>query len=149
MRLKFTFLLLLTAALSIAQQKGIQSFNQIQESPAGSRIIWFLQKVIDGAEVTDEEISTHFATKLIDAMGKDRLTGMITQLNEDEQELHLYQANRKGKLEYKLKVKGLASDAWFDMVFYFEDQDPYKIIGIQIDDTDKKPMEDKPMFPTK
>ncbi len=147
MRLKLCIIYSLAVALVSAQQKGSQSLAQLEESPAGSKIIWFLDQVAEGEKISEELVNQYFSPKLIDKMGAEKLISMITQLNKDESEFHLYKVNRRSMFEYKLKLKGMQSKEWFDMVFYFEDGMPYRITGVTIDSGKESVGNETPIYP--
>ncbi|MEQ8903860.1 hypothetical protein [Ekhidna sp.] len=116
----------------VSQQKGEQSLAQLEESPAGSKIIWFLD-ALEAGEMSDQSIEKYFAPKLIDKSGVDKLKGAFENIKNNDGRLILYQADRKNITEYKLIVKGTKSNEWMAMGFIFEDDSPYRIAGFTID----------------
>ena len=133
MKALFYSLLLLGATISAsAQQTGKQSLAQLEESPAGSKIIWFFDAVKSGG-VSDESIEKYFSPKLIEKMGADQLMGAFDNIKMNDGTLIMYQADRKTITEYKLTVKGTKSNEWMEMGFFFEDNPPYRIAGFTID----------------
>lgn len=135
MRQKLYLIFMGACFLVAAQQKGKQSLAQLRESPAGSKIIWFLDAVESG-NLTGESISKYFAPKLIDKIGSDKLVTAFEDIKMNDGSLVLYQADRKKMTEYELIVKGTKSNEWMKMGFYFEDENPYRIAGFTIDTTD-------------
>jgi hypothetical protein len=129
-----------------AQTTGKQSVAQLKESPAGARIIWFLDAVKAG-DVTDELIKNHFSSVLIEKQGVDGLLGMFANIKENDGSLNLYSANRLKMTEYKLKLKGTKSNGWLEMQFYFEDSAPYRIRGFTIDSIDDGNDLSEPIYP--
>ncbi|MEP1033016.1 hypothetical protein [Ekhidna sp.] len=129
------------------QTMGKQSVAQLEESPAGSKILWFMDVVKGGEAISDEVIKTKFAPKLIEKMGLDELKNMITDLQQKEGVLLVYKAKREKVTQYKLKVKGKKSNQWFEMQFYFEESRPYRLLGFTIDSVDGME-EGEPIYPT-
>lgn len=129
-----------------AQTSGKQSVGQLKESPAGARIIWFLDAVKAG-DVTEAHINAHFSPILIEKVGIDGLLGMFADINENDGSLVLYSANRLKLTEYKLKLKGTKSNEWLEMQFFFEDKDPYLFRGFSIDAVDSGNNLSEPIYP--
>ncbi|WP_370086364.1 hypothetical protein [Ekhidna sp.] len=134
-----TLLYILAIGLAISatsQQRGKQSLAQLEESPAGTKIIWFLDAVKSG-KMSEEAVEKYFAPKLIEKMGADKLKGAFENIRNNDGTLIMYQADRKNMTEYKLIVKGTKSNEWMEMGFFFEDNPPYRIAGFTIDTTEK------------
>ena len=147
MRSKLLILLLGFYVSVTAQQTGLQSLAQLKESPAGSKIIKYIGSVNDGEELLDGWVTKLFAPKLIEKMSVEKLLDIVTETRKTDGQLHIYKANRSAMFKYRLKVNGLKSGEWFDMVFTFEEGEPYRITGITMDSTDKGTKADKPIFP--
>jgi hypothetical protein len=142
-----TYLIFIGLCLNLsAQKKGKQSVAQLKESPAGSRIIWFLDAVKAG-DVTDELITKHFSPILIEKLGVDDLLGTFATIKENDGSLNLYSANRLSMTEYKLKLKGTKSNQWLEMQFYFDDSAPYRIRGFTIDTVEGGNDLSEPIYP--
>lgn len=116
-----------------AQKMGKQSLGQLKESPAGSRIIWFIDVIRTGEEVPDKQINEQFAAKLVDKMGMKKLKSVIQDIQMNDGALTLYVAKREKMFQYKLRLKGKKSGEWLEMQFFFEEKDPYRILGFTID----------------
>ncbi|MEP0987464.1 Cpe/LpqF family protein [Ekhidna sp.] len=143
----FTYLFLLGITISIsAQQKGKQTLAQLEESPAGSKIIWFFDAVKSGG-ISAESIEKHFSPKLVEKMGSDKLMSAFDNIKMNDGTLIMYQADRKKITEYKLIVKGTKSNEWMEMNFYFEDNPPYRIAGFTIDTIEGSFDSFEPMYP--
>ncbi|MEQ9404894.1 MAG: hypothetical protein RIM99_14985 [Cyclobacteriaceae bacterium] len=140
--------LFLTMAVAMnAQQKGIQTLAQMKESPAGSKIIEYI-KMVNGEEApADQWLKKLFTPKLVESMGVKKLQGLISETREMEGQLHLYTARRTGMFKYKLLLKGVKSGEWLAMVFTFEEDEPYRILGITLDSTEAEPDRAKPLYP--
>ena len=141
----YTMLLGLSITMT-AQTMGKQSAAQLQESPAGSRILWLMDEIKAGEPVSEEAIRSNFAPKLIDKMGLEELQNMIAELQEYEGSLEIYRAKRTKMTEYKITAKGTKSDEWFAMIFYFEDVSPHRMLGFTLDSTDAV-IEGDPIYP--
>ncbi|WP_425392006.1 hypothetical protein [Ekhidna sp.] len=146
MKALFYSLFLVTTISVAAQQTGKQSFEQLKESPAGSKIIWFLDAVKSG-NLTDESIEKYFAPKLIEKLGADKLMSAFEDIKMNDGTLIMYLANRKEMTEYKLIVKGTKSNEWMEMGFYFEGESPYRIAGFTIDSTPASYETLQPIYP--
>jgi hypothetical protein len=131
---------------AVAQETGKQSFAQLEESPAGSKIIWFLDAVKSG-NLTDESIEKYFSPKLIEKLGADKLMAAFEDIKMNDGSLVMYQADRKEMTEYKLIVKGTKSNEWMEMGFYFEGESPYRIAGFTIDSTPASYETLNPLYP--
>ncbi len=118
---------------SFAQKMGKQSLSQLKESPAGTRIIWFIDIIGSGEEVPDQQIKEQFAAKLVDKMGVKKLKSAIQDIQINDGALTLYVAKRAQMFQYKLKLKGKKSGEWLEMQFFFEETNPYRILGFTID----------------
>jgi len=149
MKLLASMLLLAVSTIGTAQKTGTQTLPQLKESPAGSKILDYISMVNGTEEVPASWAERIFAPKLLEAMSADKIEGLIAETREMEGQLHLYDANRTGKLRYKLLLKGVKSGEWLSMVFSFEDQDPYRILGLTLDSTDSEAKRSTPMFPEK
>lgn len=145
----FTLSLVLNCWFLQAQQMGLQTLGQLKESPAGSKIVEYFAVVNGNDEVPEGWVQKLFAPKLIEAMSEERLKGLIGETQDMEGQIHLYDAKRTSMFKYKLIVKGVKSNAWLSMVFTFEEQDPYRILGITMDDTDAEPANSEPIYPSK
>ncbi len=138
--------LLFASVVVYAQQTGPQTLGQLDESPAGSKILDYIETANEGNAVNEAWIRKLFSPKLINAAGMDVLKEMTENSSKTEGRLVIYEANRLGMFEYKLKVKTTES-GWFDMVFTFEENDPYRIVGITMDSAEKGSSAKKPIFP--
>lgn len=137
-------LMLLTFTLA-AQQRGPQTLSQLEESPAGSKILDYIEAANKGTSVSDAWIKGLFSPKLIDAAGMGALKGMTEESKKLEGKLVIYEANRVGMYKYKLKIES-QQNGWYDMVFTFEENDPYRITGITLDSS-LNGSNAKPLYP--
>ncbi len=142
-------LMLLGLSITItAQTMGKQTAAQLDESPAGSKILWFIDSVNGGKPVSEGDIKSYFAPKLIDKVGSGELQNMITELQENEGSMTIYKARRVKVTEYKITALGSKSGEWLVMQFYFEDSNPYRMLGFTIDSAEGM-VEAEPIYPTK
>lgn len=139
-------MLLISCIVAIGQQKGEQTLGMLKESPAGSKIIWFLDAVKEG-EISKESIENYFSPKLLDKMGSDKLMSAFEDIKINDGALVMYQADRKNMTEYKLIVKGTKSNEWMEMGFFFEENNPYRIAGFTIDSVVGSYDSLQPMYP--
>ncbi|WP_420318512.1 hypothetical protein [Ekhidna sp.] len=141
------FTLLLGITISVAsQQQGKQTLAMLNDSPAGSKIVWFLDAVKAG-EVSEESIKKYFSPKLIEKMGADKLLAAFEDIKMNDGTLIMYQADRKNMTEYKMIVKGTKSNEWMEMGFYFEGERPYRIAGFTIDSKEGSFESLQPIYP--
>lgn len=139
---------MLAFSISIyAQKMGKQSLAQLKESPAGSKIVWFMDAIKLGEEVSDEVMEAQFAPKLIEKMGIDNLKNAIADLQQNEGQLSLYSAKRVKMTQYRLKVKGKKSGEWFEMLFYFEESEPFRMLGFTMDSVEEGNDTIEPIYP--
>ena len=140
--------LLLTISVAVfGQQTGAQTLAQLQESPAGSKILDYLGMVNSTKKVPEGWTEKVFAPKLLEAMSSEKIVGLITESREMEGQMHLYDAKRTSMFRYKLLLKGVKSGEWLSMVFTFEEDEPYRVVGITLDSSDAEPKNAKPIFP--
>lgn len=142
------YLILLGLSVSIiAQSTGKQSVAQLEESPAGSKILWFMDVIKSGKPVSDADVKAYFSPKLIEKMGLDKLKGMFTEIQQNDGTLYIYIAKRESMTKYNLKVKGGKSDEWLEMQFFYEDSNPYRILGFTLDTTEGSLESGDPIYP--
>lgn len=142
----FSLIFLGVAFAVSAQQMGKQTLAQLEESPAGSKIIWFFDEVNSGS-LSDESIEKYFSAKLIERVGFDRLKAAFTDVVENDGKIILYQANKLKITEYRLLAKGSKSKGWLEMKFYFEESAPYGIRGYTTDSVPPGDGSLKPIYP--
>lgn len=148
MKLPFIFTLLVVTVTVTAQQRGPQTLGQLKESPAGSKILNYVTAINRGEDMTEEWVKKQFVPKLITSQGMDKLIGYLKDVQTNEQQLSIYEANRLGMFKYKLKAKSKKTGEWLDLVFTFEESEPYRIAGYTIESTDNGAKAQKPLFPT-
>lgn len=142
-------MILLTSQGNWAQQTGSQTLGQLQESPAGSKILSFVSTV-NAAEIPSEDwVHANFSPALIEQIGVKGLLDFIGQIREMDGGLQIYDASRPEKLAYKMKAKGIASGNWVDMEFAFEKEPPYRIQGFGLDISDQLAKAKQALFPDK
>ena len=149
MKKYFLFLLchITFIVLVAAQQLGPQNLAQLQESPAGSNILTFLNAINDKTEFGEADVQQLFATSLIDKLGTQRLLDLFEDIKQNDGQIELYDAERVATFEYKLKGKALKHQNWLDIALTLDEQPPYKINAIQgIQVSGIAPKAQKPML---
>lgn len=140
-------LLFLTSGFTNAQQLGLQTLEQLQESPAGNRILTFVSTVNDTGTPTEDWVRTNFSPNLLEKLGVKGLLSFIGQIREMDGGLQIYDADRKEVFAYKLKAKGTRSGNWVDMDFLFEEEPPYRIQGFGLDISEQPAQAQQALFP--
>ena len=130
-------MLLCLSVDSYAQQMGKQTVAQLKESPAGSKIITFINTVNKGEAVSDEQIQALMSEALIKKAGLGQLKNIMeNDIPENDGKLTLYMVDRKERFKYEVYAKGTASEGWLKLEFFMDEARPYKIKGIGIDGTE-------------
>ena len=129
------------------QQMGPQTVDQLEESPAGNKILKFVSAINSEDSPTEALLQEIFAPSLIKELSLPKLLSYMNQIKENEGGLRLFDANRKEMLLYQVKAKGSTSGNWLDLEFQFEDIHPYKIKGYAIELTEEAAVATKPVFP--
>ncbi|MCO6476402.1 MAG: serine hydrolase [Phaeodactylibacter sp.] len=142
-----TFLFLLFVSVSNAQQPGPQTLAMLEESPAGSRALQFLEAVNDDSPVDEALVQKLFAQKLIDKHGTAKLADMLKDIRRNDAPVALYDAHRNAKFEYALKLQSTATGGWLGLVLYLEENPPFKVAGISIDVSNKPAEKEEPIWP--
>ena len=141
-KLKMTFVFALTLMLgltmnSYAQQMGKQTVAQMKESPAGSKILTFINTVNKGEEVPETLIEEIMSEALIKKAGLGQLKNIMeNDIPENDGKLTVYMVDRKERFKYEVYAKGTASEGWLKLEFTMDNTRPYKIKGIGIDGTE-------------
>lgn len=141
-------LLFLATTFTTAQHLGPQTLEQLQESPAGSRILTFISTVNSPETPTEDWVQANFSPSLLEKLGVKGLLSFISQIREMDGGLQIYDASRKEMFAYKMKAKGTRSGNWVDMDFLFEEKPPYRIKGFGLDLSDQPAQAQQPLFPT-
>lgn len=136
-------------SLVSAQTMGKQTIAQLEESPAGTKILWFIDAVNEGKAVTEEQVTQMFDVKLIEKMGMDFLQEAIADIQDNDGTLTVYSIKRKKVTEYTLDLKGEKSGSWLKMKMFFQDQRPYKIAGFLLDSAPEEEASTEPIYPLK
>lgn len=124
---------------SFGQHMGNQTVAQLKESPAGNKVITFVNTVNKGEEPSDELIKSIFSEALIKKTGLIRLKSMIgTDIPENDGKLTLYKVDRAERLKFKAFALGSNTNEWVQLEFTFVRQgQDYKISGLGLDIVDK------------
>lgn len=141
------FSFILFSGLAHTQARGPQTLDQLQESPAGSRILSFISTV-NGAKIpTEEWVRVNFSPSLLKKLEVKGLLDFIGQIREMDGGLQIYDADRKEVFTYSMKAKGIRSGNWVDMDFLFEEEPPFRIQGFGLDISDQPARAQQPLFP--
>ena len=132
---------------SFAQQTGPQSLEYLEMSPAGNKILKFVNQVNSGKSATKGWAEEVFAPSLIAKLGTDDLIGFIKDIQTNDGKLAIYEVMRPKVEEYHVKLKGSKNNGWLDMVVTFEGDMPYRITGFTVDGSEKPAKASKPMYP--
>lgn len=112
-----------------AQTTGMQTLAQLKESPAGSKILKFIDIINNNRAFTDELIKELFSATIIQKHKISGLRGFLEDVKTNDKTITLFDANRKGMFKYELKIKNTAGE-WVNMPFTFEKEPPYGIEGV-------------------
>lgn len=138
---------LLFGSLATAQQAGPQTLGMLEESPAGSNVLRFLEAVNSNGPVDEALVKKLFAQKLIDKHGAAKLMDMLKDIRQNDAPVALYDANRKTTFEYAMKLQRAATGGWLDLTFKLEENLPFKVAGISIDISNKPAESEEPIWP--
>lgn len=142
-----TILLVLFLNTSLfAQRTGPQSLAMLEESPAGSKIIQFIELLNNGKEVQEEDLSSLFSKRLIDKIGIQKLIGFLEEIRATDGALTLFEADRIDMFEYNTKLFGSESESWVDAEFAFKNAPPYKMDSFGISTTDEPSNNQEPLL---
>jgi len=142
-KLKFQALLCLGLLIGLglqvqAQQTGKQTVAMLKESPAGSKIITFVNAINKGETVTDELVQSIMSDALLKKAGMAQLKNMMeNDIPENDGKLTVYKVERVEMRKFELYALGSKSNEWVKMDFTIMDGRPYKIRGIGVDIVDK------------
>ena len=140
LKMAFVFASIMVFGLTVnsyAQQMGKQTVAQLKESPAGSKIITFINTVNKGEAVSDEFIQELMSEALIKKAGLGQLKNIMeNDIPENDGKLTVYMVDRKERFKYEVYAKGTASEGWLKLEFFMDETRPYKIKGIGIDGTE-------------
>ncbi len=97
MKKSILILFLFLYGLTSAQEMGVQTLDQLKESPAGSKIIQWLDLINSGEEITEEAITSLFSKRLIEKFTALELANMLEDIRQQDGQLDLYEVNRVEK----------------------------------------------------
>ena len=108
-----------------AQTRGPQTIDQLQASPAGSKIIKLLDFISSGKNLGDKE-KRLFTQRMLEENSEKGLMDFIATIRENDGNLVLYKANRLGMFKYELTIKSEKGN-WLSMDVSIQESDPYAI----------------------
>lgn len=126
-------LFLLLSPESWAQQMGPQDKGQLEESPAGSKVIRFLKWINTEETLTEQNINSLISDRLVNKYGFEGLKELLEDVQANSGQLSLYDANRIGMFEYEVKMKASEGQQWIDGKVKLESKSPYRIDGFELD----------------
>ena len=129
----FILILLLSSQLVYAQQMGPQTIEQLQESPAGSNILKYIDLYNSEASLSSENLKTVFAEEVFEKIPIDDLIQILEEGRMQDGQIALYEALRLEKFHYELLFKSIGNQDWMKGSFMLEKQAPYKIVGFGFD----------------
>ncbi len=133
-------------SMAFSQQIGQQSLSQLKESPAGSKIITYLDLLNSGEKVTSENIKQLFSQKIIDKHGINKLINIFSDIRDQDGKLSLYEADRTETFRYELILRSGNTNDWLSLNMNFEESSPYKIEGIEIRGGSRAPKKEKVLY---
>ena len=139
------FLIFLTSPAQ-GQQLGKQSMDQLSESPAGTRLIAFIDLINDGEELTTERVSNIFSKRLIEKYGTTVLAEMLEDVRQQDGQVTLYEANRSEKFKYDFIMKSGNTNEWMGGFVMLEKSPPYGIDGFRLDNGDRPENSERPIY---
>ncbi|MCB9348468.1 MAG: serine hydrolase [Lewinellaceae bacterium] len=141
--LSFIFLF---SSLALAQPLGPQTLSMLEESPAGSQILQFLEAINANGPVDEALVKKCFAQQLIDKHQPAKLKGMLQDIRENDAPIALYSASRQSKFVYSLKLQSGGGN-WLDLILNLEEAPPFKVAGISIDVTNNPAEQEQQIWP--
>lgn len=131
-----------------AQQTGMQSLEQLMESPAGSGVVRLVEHLNSEAETSNDQLSQFFSAGLIERVGVERLQAVLEDIRTNDGQWEIYDADRPEVFRYELKAKGTRHGKWLDIVFRIDPEPPHRIDGIDgVDFSREGPRNETPLIP--
>ena len=141
--LSFVFLF---GGMALAQQLGPQTLSMLEESPAGSQVLQFLEAINANSPVDEALVKKRFAQQLIDKHQPAKLMDMLRDIRENDAPMALYSANRQSQFEYALKLQS-GGGKWLGLTLNLEETPPFKVAGLSIDVSNLPSAEEAPIWP--
>ncbi|MDX1476331.1 MAG: serine hydrolase [Saprospiraceae bacterium] len=115
------------------QQFGPQTAEQLSNSPAGSRILAFVDMVNHDEAPSSSWLSTTFTPRLVDKLGETKLRDLFDEIRQTDGGLILHEMVRKGMFAYEGIARGQRSGQWVRLTFSFENQSPYRLDAVGLE----------------
>lgn len=141
-----TIALLLMSLQTNAQQMGPQDRQQLEESPAGSKVILFLKWINEEAKYSEQNIDELISDRLVNKYGFAGLHELMEDVQANSGQLFLYDADRIGMFEYKVKLKTSPGEEWIDGKVKLESKSPYRIDGFELDMSQEASTNPEPIY---
>lgn len=129
-----------------AQQMGPQDRAQLDESPAGSKVILFLKWINEENSYSEQNIRQLISDRLVDKYGFEGLKELMEDVQANSGQLSLFEADRTGMFEYQVKLKASAGEEWIDGKVKLESKSPYRIDGFELDMTQEGSSNQEPLY---
>ncbi|MDX1666126.1 MAG: serine hydrolase, partial [Saprospiraceae bacterium] len=134
------------SAAGQSQQLGEQNLSQLRESPAGSKVIQYLELYNSGDTLDEAVVARLFSERLIAKYSPEALAGIMEDARQRDGKLELYEAVREEIFRYQLLCRSLSAGDWLQLTFDLEKQPPYRIDGIGISGAGTGPEEKSPIY---
>lgn len=112
---------------------GTQSLAMLEESPAGSHVIKFLDLLNEGKDIGSAEIEAVFSKRLIEKFGTEGLSDLLHDVRQQDGQLELWAANRTEKFAYELSLRSENTGDWIEGTMNLESTPPYRIDGFGLE----------------
>ncbi len=142
-------ILLLFAAFNIsmyAQTLGVQTLGQLNESPAGSKLIQLLDLINNGEEISDNAITQLFSKRLTEKISTDELKSILEDIRQQDGQLDLFEANRSEKFKYETTFRSKKNGDWMGGFILIEHMPPYGIDGFGLDNGEQPKGVKEPIY---
>ena len=124
---------MLICGFVLAQTTGSQTKSMLQRSPAGEKLIRFVQAVNGDLEVNEDFVNTNFSKKGVENLGEP--SKAFNELAEKNGKLVVYEVYRKSYFTFDFTIKG-AKSGWVMLSFDMHNQMPYGINSYEVKSID-------------
>lgn len=139
-RFSLPILLFLYAPTLFAQFPAPQTLAQLQSSPAGARILQYLDLLNSDTIVSEDAIRALYSKGLLEKYQPKDFVSMLDDVRQRDGQLALYEATLIREVEYALKLRSLKNDRWLDATMTFEKKAPFQLAGFGLH-SDAQPAE--------
>ncbi|MEM7368757.1 MAG: serine hydrolase [Bacteroidota bacterium] len=128
------------------QQLGLQSLEQLEESPAGSRLVSLIRLLNSGEKIEKAHVENLFSKRIIKKNSLKRLRNLMLDIRETDGQLQLYDAERVEMFRYETILWGMKQQEWLALNLDMEDDKPYKIDGLSLRNVEQMAQAESPML---